>query len=102
MPKIPISDAKAGQRLTRPAATRAGMVMVQPGTELTEAIIERLRNLGISSVFVAGERGGPSDKPLDVALRELDERFLGHEEDAWMMTLKAIVRRQLHGEGDRA
>lgn len=102
MPKIPISDARAGQRLTRPAATRAGMVMVQAGTELTPALIERLRNLGISSVFVAGEKGAAGDKPLDVALRELDERFLGHEDDAWMMAVKAIVRRQLQGGGDHA
>jgi len=102
MPKIPISDAKPGQRLTRPAATRAGMVMVQAGTELTSALLDRLRNLGISSVVVAGERGSPGDKPLEVALHELDERFVGHEEDAWMMSLKAIVRRQLKGGGDHA
>jgi hypothetical protein len=70
------------------------MVMVQPGTELTAAIIDRLRNLGIDSVAVEGEADGEV-KPLEVSLAELDARFAGHEQDPWMMALKAIVARQL-------
>jgi hypothetical protein len=94
MPRIRIDEAQPGQKLRRPAVTRTGMVMVQPGTELTAAIIERLRNLGIDSVFVEGERAA-GEKPTEVLLQELDERFAGHEHDAWMMALKAIVARQL-------
>ncbi len=71
------------------------MVMVQPGTELTAAIIDRLKNLGIDSRLRGGRAAGARSKPLDVALRELDERFVGHEEDPRMMELKAIVARQL-------
>jgi hypothetical protein len=94
MPRIPIGEAQPGQKLVRPAVTRTGMVMVQPGTELTEAIIQRLQNLGIDSISVEGRVAGDA-KPLDEALRELDERFAGHEQHAWMMQLKAIVARQL-------
>jgi hypothetical protein len=64
--------------------------MVQAGAVLTAAVIERLRDLGIDSVSIEGQGG--RRKPLDVALRELHERFRGHERDAWMMELKTIVR----------
>jgi hypothetical protein len=94
MPKIPTSEARPGQKLTRPAVTRTGLVMVQPGTELTSAIIDRLQNLGIDTVFVEGEAGSDA-RSLEVALQELDARFVGHEDDAWMMELKAIVARRL-------
>lgn len=94
MPKVHINEAQAGQKLTRPAVTRTGMVMVQPGTELTAAIIERLRNLGIDFLQVEGDPSAGA-KPLEVALAELDARFAGHEQDKWMMALKAIVARQL-------
>jgi hypothetical protein len=90
MPKISIEKAEPGQTLSRPAVTRTGMVMMQPGTQLTAAIIDRLKNLGIDSVIVEGASRIP-DKPLDVMLRELDERFQGNEHDSWMMELKAIV-----------
>jgi hypothetical protein len=66
------------------------MVMMQPGTQLTSAIIERLKNLGINSVTIEGA-SRLADKPLAQMLRELDERFQGNEQDRWMMELKAIV-----------
>lgn len=97
MPKVLISQAKPGQKLTRPAVTRTGMLLMQPGTELTEAIIERLQTIGLDSVYVEGDN--PADaKPPEVALRELDERFTGHENDRWMMELKAIVARHIRGD----
>jgi hypothetical protein len=94
MPKVLISEAQPGQILRRPALTRSGLVMVQPGTELTESIIERLKTIGIDSVHVEGTGSGP-EKPLEVALQELDARFAGHERDPWMQDLKAIIARHL-------
>ncbi len=102
MPRIPLSEARPGQKLSRPAATRAGVVMVQAGTELTSALIERLRFLGIDTVSVHGEVGG-AGRPLEEVLAAIDARFAGHEGDAWMMALKEIVVRQAReqsGTGD--
>lgn len=96
MPRIPLSEAQPGQKLRRPAATRAGMIMVQPGTELTAAIIDRLRNLGIDSVFVEGSGRGTEKSPEEIR-REIQERFRGHEHDAWMMELKEIVLKRVAG-----
>lgn len=99
MPRIPLSEARPGQKLSRPAATRAGVVMVQAGTELTPALIERLRLLGIDTVSVHGEAGG-SSRPLEEVLAAIDARFAGHEGDPRMMALKEIVVRQAR-EQDR-
>jgi hypothetical protein len=71
--------------------------MGQPGTVLTAAIIERLQNLGIDSVFVDGPEPAGT-KPLKLALQELDQRFEGHEQNTWMMKLKAVVARQLEAK----
>jgi hypothetical protein len=71
--------------------------MVQAGTELTPALIERLRFLGIDTVSVHGEAGG--GRPLEEVLAAIDARFAGHEGDAWMMALKEIVVRQAREQG---
>jgi hypothetical protein len=94
MPKVPLSEARPGQKLVRPVVTRTGMLMIQPGTELTDTIIARLQTIGIDSVYVEGDNPG-GDKPVAVLMQELDERFAGHERDAWMMELKAVVARHL-------
>lgn len=94
MPKVSLKDAQPGQKVAKAVTTRTGLIMVQPGAELTTSIIERLRNLGIDAIFVEGAKLGP-DKPLDESLKELDDRFTGHEDNSWMMALKRIVAQQL-------
>lgn len=96
MPKLPLSNARPGQRLVRPVITANGVVMVRPGTELTATLIERLRSLGIDTVTVASSESIPGrGSSLDQRLRELDARFAGHEHDAVMMQIKDVVARQL-------
>lgn len=95
MPKIPLSDVQPGQKVVRPITNASGIVMVQPGTELTDQLIQRLRTLGVESVSVAGETTGGRVVSVERALADLEVRFAGHEHDEWMMQLKAIVARQL-------
>lgn len=97
MPKVLISQAQPGQKLTRAAVTRTGMVLMQPGTELTESTIERLKTIGIDSVYVQGDQPFEG-KSTEAALQELEARFAGHERDRWMMELKAIIARHLRGD----
>lgn len=94
MPKIPLEQAQPGQKLARAIRNSNGIVMIQPGTELTPVLIQRLKSLGMDTIIIVGEGGG-TDKPIDVALEQLEARFAGHERDPWMMELKGIVRRQL-------
>jgi len=101
MLRVPISEVQPGQKLARAITSAGGVVMVQPGTELTPPLIERLRTLGIDSVMIAGDPEAPPDGPsLEERLRELDARFAGHEQDPWMMQLKDIVARQLGARRD--
>jgi hypothetical protein len=100
MQRVPISEVTPGQKLARAITSGGGVIMMQPGTELTPPLIERLRTLGIDSVVVAGDLEAPPDgPPLEERLRVLDERFAGHEQDPWMMQLKDIVARQLGARG---
>ena len=74
--------------------------MIQAGAELTAALIERLRGMGIDTVVVASDdESTAATRPLAELLAELEERFTGHEQDARMMQLKDIVARQLTGRG---
>jgi hypothetical protein len=101
MRRLRISEVLPGQKLARAITNASGVVMVQPGAELTPALIERLEALGIDSVLVAGDPEGLAAGPsVDERLRELDARFAGHEQDDWMMQLKDIVARQLGARRD--
>lgn len=101
MPRVPLANLVAGQTLARAVTNAGGMVMMQPGTVLTEALIERLGNMGVESVAVIDEAASVKLTPEE-AQRVLDERFAGHEADAWMMELKAIVLKQALKGGDGA
>jgi hypothetical protein len=89
MKKLSITEVEATQVVARPVATSGGVVMVQPGAELTAEIIGRLADLGVETVWVEGT--AENSKPLDVLIAELDRRFSGHEQDSLMMALKAVV-----------
>ena len=100
MPRIPLSKAVPGQKLARPVTNASGMVMMQPGAELTAAAIERLSNIGIESIVIVDDSPDASRSPEEVH-RVFEARFARHEDDPWMMDLKAIVIRQaLRGGGD--
>jgi hypothetical protein len=100
MPRIPLSQAVPGQKLARPVTNASGMVMMQAGTELTATILDRLVSIGVEFVAVVDDA---ATRPVrDEVQRVLDERFTGHEQDPWMMELKAIVLRQALRGGDDA
>lgn len=98
MPKLPLARVQPGQKLARPVTTAAGVVMVQTGTALTAALIERLRAMGVEMVTVASSGSGAGDARLRAEqVADVEARFAGHEQDPWMMWLKDIVLRQLAG-----
>ncbi|MGE3840692.1 MAG: hypothetical protein AB7I50_03825 [Vicinamibacterales bacterium] len=100
MPKRSLDKVEPGQKLLRPATTRTGVVMVQAGEVLTEALIERLRSVGVDTAVIEGPP--ELDKTLEEATAEIEQRFVGHEEDPWMMALQDIALRQLRALYDSA
>ncbi len=101
MRKIPIAEAEAGQVVSKPIVTSAGVVLVQPGTALTPELVQRLNGLSVDALWVEGH--DPNAKPVEQALIELEQRFVGHEGNRLMMDLKEIVAarlRQAAGEPD--
>lgn len=95
MPRIPLRAVKPGHRLARPITNATGVVLVQAGAELTPTLLARLESMGVDGVFVPSADGASDRKPLEEALAEIDARFAGHDEDAWMMALREIVVAQL-------
>lgn len=93
MKKLSILEAKAGDVVARPVSTASGVVLVRPGTALTGELLGRLESLGIDTVCVEGPSADA--RPLDEILQALEERFAGHEQNALMMELKAVVAARL-------
>ncbi len=91
MPRLPLSHAQAGQTLARPVTNANGMILMQPGTVLNDTLIERLRNSGVQSLVIVDDAVERSPEAVQQAF---DALFTGHEDDAWMMELKAIVVQQ--------
>lgn len=90
MPKMPVEQLMAGMKLARPLMNSSGMVLMAEGTELTEARISKIENMGVDSVFI----DGPSRpaKPKKDLLDALDGRFAKVEGNPRMSLIKKTVR----------
>lgn len=93
MPKIPIEQLKPGMKLARPLQNSSGMVLMAEGTELTEARISKIENMGIDSVFI----DGPSRpaRPKEELLSELEARFRKAGNSPPMAAIKKAVREHI-------
>ena len=96
MPRIPLKDCKPGQVLGRPVINGSRIVLLPEGTELSSKLIERLADAGVEGVVVYD--GRPADAEVVDRLAALDARFLGHEDNPFMMAVKALVVRVITGE----
>jgi len=54
MPKIPIDKLEPNMKLSKPVINKDGIVLLGEGTELTEAVIEKLKRLDVFTVDVKG------------------------------------------------
>jgi hypothetical protein len=93
MPKIPVEQLKPGMKLARPLQNSSGMVLMAEGTELTEARISKIENMGVDSVFI----DGPSRpaRPKEELLASLDRRFAKVEGNPNMALIKKAVREHI-------
>jgi len=77
-------------KLAKPVENSGGMVLLGENTELTVELIDKIKNMGIDSVYIQG-MSKPS-VPVEVLLAELDERFRRLECEPYMDVLKNIFR----------
>ena len=98
MQRIPLDRATERMRLAKPVVNDNGVTLIREGTELTNPLIERLKNLGIEQIVVQGcsrKTEGKAEKPLSVLERELEARFRPTQSIPVMRQLKEIFLREL-------
>ncbi len=93
MPKIPVEQLRPGMKLARPLENTSGMVLMAEGTELTEARISKIENMGVDSVYI----DGPSQpaRPKEELLAALEERFRKAENSPPMAVIKKAVKEHI-------
>lgn len=95
MSRISLTQARSGQKVVRSVINNNGVVLVQAGTPLTEPLIDRLRGLGVTTVFVAGSGPGAAPRTTAERVAELEQRFSAVIDDPLMRELYDVVRAQI-------
>ena len=95
MQKIPIKLAAPGMVLAQAVQREDGLVLVGPGTTLTEKIIERFLSSGIASIAVKGNPLPSQDGAGDYGalLDKLDPMFRHQTDNKFMMGLRGILKK---------
>jgi hypothetical protein len=86
--KIALDKLKSGMKLAKPVENSSGMVLLGENTELTVELIDKIKDMGIDSVFIQG-MSKPS-VPIEVMLSDLDGRFKTVENEPYMDVLKKV------------
>lgn len=81
--------------LARTVCRPEGPALLGEGQKLTDALIERVRSSGVSTIWVEGNPLGPEGGVGDLAVvaRSLPFLFRRHENDVFMMTLRNVFAR---------
>jgi len=88
MSKIALDKLESGMKLAKPVENSSGMVLLGENTELTVELIDKIKDMGIDSVYIQGMTK-PS-VPVEVMLSDLDGRFKAVENEPYMDVLKKI------------
>jgi hypothetical protein len=93
MRKVSSERLTPGMKLARPVCNANGMVLLGENTELTDVLIERVKDMDVGSVYVQGT--SQQEVPKDVVLAGLDKRFEGTETEVHMALLRQILREHI-------
>jgi hypothetical protein len=91
--KLALDKLETGMRLAKPVENSSGMVLLGDNTELTVELIDKIKDMGIDSVYIQGT-SKPS-VPLEVMLSELDERFKRVEGEPYMDVLRKVFKEHI-------
>lgn len=94
MLRISTDKLEPGMKLARPV-TRGEMLLLGKDTELTDELINKIRGMEISSIYVCGS--SQPDMPKEEALAQLDRRFKNVKNRPYMNLLKKIVKEHIEG-----
>lgn len=97
MQKIPLDKATSGMVIAKPVMNESGVVLIGEGTALTDAALEKLKDLEIPHVIVKGRPldAGTPEKSLDQLYAELDERFTLVAADKLCMQIKDLIKKDM-------
>jgi hypothetical protein len=91
--KIALDKLEAGMKLAKPVQNSSGMVLLGENTELTVELIDKIKDMGVDSVYIQG-MSKPSI-PIEAMLSQLDERFKMVESEPYMDVLKKIFKEHI-------
>jgi len=95
--RITLDQAVPGLRLAKPVTGPTGIVVLGTGSELTEALIERLKKLGIPAVFVEPDAALADlhTKPVEQLEQELRRRFRHTGGDPTLQLIQGAILNQI-------
>ncbi|MDQ7837199.1 MAG: hypothetical protein RDU59_01745 [Thermodesulfobacteriota bacterium] len=93
MQTIPLTLATSGMSLARDILREDGIILCGKGTVLSEALIERLKRLGVQTITVEGHPiAEEGEKTQEEELADLEERFRPRAGDPLLMRVKEIIK----------
>jgi hypothetical protein len=96
MKRVVIQELRPGMVLVKPVTNANGLPILAAGTTFDEAMIERLKRMELTSVYVEGDAGDSNGKTLMELEAELDHRFRHVAEDPIQQLILRSLRRHLH------
>lgn len=95
MQRLPISYIKPGMRTYEEVVDSQGRVLCGKGVELTEEMLKRFQELGVSYITVEGTPVKlPWEKTLEEELELLKERFRDTKND-FALQVKEVIKELL-------
>lgn len=95
MQRITADRLAVGMSLAESITNEHGLVLINEGVELTEALIEKIRNLGIEAVKIKTD--SRPDQTKEEMIFALDERFKNVISYPHMHTIKDIIKEHIEG-----
>jgi hypothetical protein len=95
MGRTAVENIVPGMKLAKPITNQSGMVMLGENTELNPFLIEKIKDMGITSVYIYGV--AKTLAPKEEVLAQLDERFRSVETQPYMGQLKKALQDHIEG-----
>lgn len=100
MKRVVTTEVLPGMVLAKPVTNANGLPVIAAGTALDDTMIDRLKHLDLTSVYVEGDAGTATGKTLAELEAELEHRFRRVIRDPLQQNILAALRlhlQQTHG-----
>jgi len=95
MKRVVITEVLPGMVLAKPVTNATGLPIVPAGASLDQTMIDRLKHLELTSVYVEGDAGTLTGKTLAELEAELEHRFRLVIRDPLQQTIWTALRQHL-------